>query len=85
MLYASSRKTLFAYNPNTNKLTQIAKNLPGPTEGLDMRPDGRLALGVHGSLTIYAYDVIAKQVVPAENILTPYNDVEGIAWPVCTP
>ena len=46
-----------------------------------MRPDGLLAVGVHASHTIYAYDVVTQQLVPGEAISTPYDDVESIAWP----
>jgi uncharacterized repeat protein (TIGR01451 family) len=81
-LYASSGKQLYLYDPIQNKLAQIAANLPGETEGLEMRPDGLLALAVDGSTTIFAYDVSTMELVPSQGIsIAPYNDVEGIAWP----
>lgn len=85
LLYAASGNKLFVYDPATGKLTQIASNLPRLTEALEMRPDGLLALGVHGSTDIQAYDPITKQLVPGEAIPTGFNDVEGIAWPEETP
>jgi hypothetical protein len=77
---------LFVYDAVSKKLTQLATNLPGEMEALEMRSDGLLVVGVHGSRTIYAYDVTRKRVVAAEATHTPYDDVEGIAWPRdCTP
>jgi len=82
VLYMVAGRNLFVYNPTTNKITQVANNLPSSNvEGLEMRPDGLLAVGVHASHTIYAYDVVAQQLVPGEAISTPYDDVESIAWP----
>jgi hypothetical protein len=88
LLYAIAGEYLYAYNPSTGNLTLVAEidDLPGNAEGLEFRPDGVLMIGVHGSTAIRAYDVVAKQLLPAENITTPYNDVEGLAWPAsCAP
>jgi len=82
-LYATSGKRLYIYDPIKKKLTQLAANLPGATEGLEMRPDGLLALGIDGSTTIYAYNISTKQLVPSQSIsVHSYDDVEGIAWPM---
>jgi hypothetical protein len=49
-----------------------------------MRPDGLLALGVHGDTTVYAFDPIALQFVPDRNLnVAPYEDIEGITWVDC--
>ncbi|MEK7325430.1 MAG: Ig-like domain-containing protein, partial [Chloroflexota bacterium] len=80
LLYMVANRDLLVYNPASNTVTKIAGNLPYKTEAADMRPDGLLALGVHG-YTIFAYDVNLKQIVTGENITTPYDDVEGLAWP----
>jgi RHS repeat-associated protein len=82
-LYATSGTKLLVYEPGKKSLTQIAKNLPGATEALDMRPDGRLAGGVDGSgrISIYTYDVTTLGVVASESIATSFNDIESLAWP----
>ena len=80
LLYMVANRDLLVYNPSGNTVTKIASNLPNKAEAADMRPDGLLALGVHG-YTIFAYDVNLKQIVTGENITTPYDDVEGLAWP----
>jgi hypothetical protein len=76
------------YDPSTGKLTlhDLFVDLPGRAEALEFRPDGLLMIGVHGSTTIYAYNVSTKHLVPSESLVTPYDDVEGLAWPAqCTP
>jgi M6 family metalloprotease-like protein len=78
---ATSNGQLHTYQPANNKLTRIATNLPRNVEALDMRADGLLMLGVHDSNRIRAYDPITKQLVTAQYVKTPYDDVEGIAWP----
>jgi hypothetical protein len=84
MLYFAKGKNLFSYNPANGKITSIAKNMPGPVEALDMRPDGLLAVGVDGKSTLYAYNPLTKQFVSSQNITgLPYKDIEGISWPEC--
>ena len=84
MLYFAKGKNLFSYNPANGKITSIAKNMPGPVEALDMRPDGLLAVGVDGKSTLYAYNPVTKQFVSSQNITgLPYKDIEGISWPEC--
>ena len=83
LLYGSLGKSLFVYDPSARSLTRIAQNLPGETEGLDMRPDGLLAGSFEGSdkLRLFAYDVAALRTVANEAIATHYDDVESLAWP----
>jgi hypothetical protein len=84
LLYLTQGKTLYSYNPGNGKFTTITKSLPGNVEGLEMRPDGLLALGVDGKKTLYAYNPLTKKLVSSQNITgLPYNDIEGISWPVC--
>jgi hypothetical protein len=86
LLYLTEGKTLYSYNPSNGKFTTITKSLPGNVEGLDMRPDGLLVLGVDGKKTLYAYNPVTKKLISSQNITgLPYNDIEGISWPVCAP
>jgi hypothetical protein len=86
LLYLAEGKTLYSYNPAKGRFVTITKNLPGTVEALDMRPDGLLALGVHGKTTLYAYNPVTKKLVSSKYITgLPYNDIEGISWPVCAP
>ncbi|OQY27501.1 MAG: hypothetical protein B6244_10330 [Candidatus Cloacimonetes bacterium 4572_55] len=83
ILYCATGNRLFAYNVAGGSLTQIAENLPGTTEALEMRRDGYLMGSTHQTenVTIFAYDVENLQVVAEEEIETPYYDIESIAWP----
>jgi hypothetical protein len=85
LLYLAEGKTLYSYNPANGKLSTVAKDMPGNVEGLDMRPDGLLAVGVDGKTTLYAYNPVTKKFVTASKISVPYSDIEGISWPVCAP
>lgn len=86
LLYLAQGRTLYVYNPANGKITKVADKLPGYVEALEMRPDGLLVLGVHGKTTLFAYNPLTKKVITAENIAgLPYNDIEGISWPVCIP
>ena len=81
LLYLGKGSRLFTYDPVSGDIDELASNLPSSIEGLEFRPDGLLAVGVHGASTIYAYDVNAKKVVVGEQLSTgPYEDAEGIAW-----
>jgi uncharacterized repeat protein (TIGR01451 family) len=81
LLYLGNGSKLFTYDPVSGEIDEVASNLPSPTEGLEFRPDGLLAVGVHGSSAIYAYDVNTKKVVAGQELSTgPYEDAEGIAW-----
>jgi len=63
--------------------------LPKKVEGLETVPDGRLVYGFHQDthLGIHFYDANSCQTLSASQINTPYNDIEGLAWPTqaCTP
>jgi hypothetical protein len=88
LLYAMTGWSLYVYDPSTGRLTlhDLFVHLPNRAEALEFRPDGLLMIGVHGSTTIYAYNVNTKELVPSESLVTPYDDVEGLAWPAqCTP
>lgn len=86
LLYLAEERTLYVYNPANGKITKVANKLPGYIEALGMRPDGLLILGAHGKTTLFAYNPLTKKVITAENITgLPYNDIEGISWPVCIP
>lgn len=86
LLYLATQNQLWVYNPVGGTFTQLATNLPGNTEALEMRPDGLLAAGVQGATTLYAYDPILLTTVPGEAVPTSYNDIRGIAWPsACAP
>jgi VCBS repeat-containing protein len=82
-LYAASGTKLSVYDPRAKTLTQIAENLPGATEALDMRPDGRLAGAIEGGdrINLFAYDVETLRVATSESIVTPYDDIASLAWP----
>ena len=81
-MYASAGKKLYEYTISTKKLVEFASNLPGMTEALDLRPDGLLLLGVDGSNVIYVYDLSTKTVTSEKISVNPYNDVEGIGYPL---
>jgi len=87
-LYAASGRTLWVYDPAEGHFQKLAMNLPGTTEALEMRPDGFLAGGIHNAdrISIFTYDVQSLLPLPEKGFATPYNDVEGIAWPeACRP
>ncbi len=79
-VYATSGKKLYIYTLSTGKITELAANLPGTTEALETRPDGKLLLGIDGSKVIYVYDPINKQVTAERITVAPYSDVEGIGY-----
>jgi hypothetical protein len=78
---ATTNGRLYGYNPTNNKMTLITDDLPSNVEALDMRSDGLLMMGIHGTTQIRAYDPIKKKFVSSQYVQTIYNDVEGIAWP----
>lgn len=89
ILYASDGDKLYKYEPSTNpnKLLVVTGNmgLPGDAEGLDMREDGNLYVGVHEDDNIYTYDPIAKNEIVADRLtlngISLEWDIEGLAWP----
>ena len=41
---------------------------------------------VHNKTTIYVYNPVTKKLLPSKYVTgLPYNDMEGISWPVCKP
>jgi hypothetical protein len=86
-LYGTAGTDLWVYDPARNTLKRLANNLPGDTEALDMRPDGRLVGGIDKAAdSIFVYDVDVLRPLPNERITTRFNDIEGIAWPEsCAP
>jgi hypothetical protein len=86
LIYLAEGKTLYSYNPANGKFSTITQSLPGVVEALDMRPDGLLAMTVHGKTTIYAYNPVTKKFVSSRHITgLSYSDIEGISWPLCVP
>lgn len=83
VLYASAGNKLYSYNFSKKVLVQLASNLPGKTEALEIGPRGMLLGGIHNSdsVSIFTYDPVALRVVAEDNFTLPYNDIEGIAWP----
>jgi hypothetical protein len=83
LLYGVVGRELWVYTPAEQTLQRIAKNLPGETEALEMRPDGRLVGGIHnaGAASIFVYDLTTMQPVESAGITLIYKDIEGIAWP----
>lgn len=85
LLYIAAGHTLYRYDPFTNKLKQIANNLPNYTTALDMRPDGLLVVGSERSKYLQAYNVVKRKLIKEEKInVWPYNEIVGITWPVCS-
>jgi hypothetical protein len=91
LLYGSAEATgkygpaLWVIDPQTGTIRELADNLPGETEALAMRPDGRLLGGVHDgdAVRIFVYDLATLSVITSETIPSPYNDVEALAVPAC--
>ena len=79
--------TLWVYD-NTNDWHIACEGLPKKVESLETTPDGSLIYGFHqdAKLGIHTLDVNACQTLTEARIDTPYNDIEGIAWPAtCGP
>ncbi len=61
--------------------------LPKKVESLETLPDGLLLYGFHNDkqLAIHTYNADTCETVADASFNTPYNDIEGIAWPIaCT-
>jgi len=87
-IYGSQNTNLWVYEPTTGELEKACSNLPGETEALEMLPDGRLLLGIHGkrNYSIPMFDVGACEMIAGGvdiPISSSLNDVEGIAWQSC--
>jgi WD40 repeat protein len=88
LLYGSQNTNLWVYDKANNSVELKCSNLPGETEALEMLPDGKLLLGIHGeeeilrfqSMNIETCEIEAGVNIPTSSNL---NDVEGIAWQSC--
>ncbi|EDN69267.1 conserved hypothetical protein [Beggiatoa sp. PS] len=78
---------LLAYDITTGRLNVICEEqtLGAEIEALDTLPDDTLIFGIHGkrNLTLGAINPETCQIMAAQEIVTDYNDIEGIAWPSC--
>jgi hypothetical protein len=80
-LYAAQDTNLWV---SDGQRVEKACDLPGHTEALEMLPDNRLLIGVHGKQNLLEFEVIdidTCDLVQQVGIPTDYDDVEGIAWP----
>lgn len=79
---APDSSTLWVYN-ETQPWQIACENLPPKVESLETLPDGLLVYGFHhdAGLGIHALDVNTCQIISEARIETPFNDIEGIAWP----
>lgn len=88
LLYGTSSKgkksTLWVYDGQT--LEKACDKLSGEIESLEMRPDDKLIFGLHQQhdLSFHVYDIASCQIVSEARITTPYQDIEGIAWPIAS-
>ena len=78
---------LIAYDTTTGSLDTLceAETFGQEIEALDTLPDGSLVFGIHGkrNLTLGAINPETCKITAAQQITTDYNDIEGIAWPIC--
>ncbi len=74
--------TLWVYD-NSNDWQIACEGLPKKVESLETLPDGALIYGFHqdAKLGIHTFDVDACETIAEARIETPFNDIEGIAWP----
>lgn len=79
--YLSAGTNLYEYTFATRRFVRIASNLPGNTEGLEARADGKLLLGVDGRTVLYVYDPATRRLTSETIDVRPYDDVEGIGYP----
>lgn len=80
LLYAAQDTNLWV---SDGQNVEKACDLRGHTEALEMLPDNRLLLGVHGNKNILEFEVMdlaTCELVQGVGIPTDYDDVEGIAW-----
>jgi hypothetical protein len=82
LLYGAEGRQLWVYDGEKLKK---ACDLPGQTEALEMLPDNRLLIGVHGQTHLLDFKIIdlaSCEIVAGVDIPTEqYDDVEGIAYP----
>ncbi|MFK5971096.1 MAG: S8 family serine peptidase [Candidatus Marithrix sp.] len=80
-LYMAANTKLLVYDINSVLVNTC--NLSGQTEALEILPDGRLLVGMHGESNLLPYKVVNAQTCQIEDggsIATGFDDVEGIAW-----
>ncbi len=75
--------TLWAWMYDSDSWFTMCEHLPKKVESLETRPDGLFAYGFHNDeqLSVHAYDITSCETLVNKRIDTPFNDVEGIAWP----
>ena len=80
LFYGAVQTDLWQYPPLK---ISCAGKLPHETEALEILPDNRLLFGTHQDQTfsIHLFDPSNCSVVADFDILTPFNDIEGIALP----
>ncbi|MCP3895671.1 MAG: S8 family serine peptidase, partial [Bacteroides sp.] len=73
---------VLAYDIDTEVITECELYDVKEIEALDTLPDGNLIIGYHGhnKLLIGVLDFESCSITQTEEIPSPYNDVEGIAW-----
>jgi hypothetical protein len=81
--YGSDNETSYLFIYENQQWVKVCDNLPGEIEGLEMRPDNLLVFGINDNddLKLHTYDPTTCQSIVDISIITPYNDIEGIAWP----
>jgi hypothetical protein len=84
LLYGAVGTQLWVYDPGDNRLTRLADNLPGITEGLEMTSKGVLLGSTHkgGAISIFTYNLETLQPVASLSV-PPYDDIESLIWPAC--
>ncbi|RKZ83649.1 MAG: hypothetical protein DRR19_18800, partial [Candidatus Parabeggiatoa sp. nov. 1] len=86
LLYAtandnSDTSTLLVYDGNSWQTA--CEGLPKKVEALETDPEGLFIYGFHtdNQLGIHGYDVSTCKTLVDARLETPFNDIEGIAWP----
>jgi len=77
---------LWAYNLSSGTMNTLCDDFMDSlmeVEAMETLPDDSLVLGFHGgnNLTFGVINVQSCQMTVKKELTTPYNDVEGIAWP----
>jgi len=75
-LYAAQGTHLWVYDGAT--VSKICE-LPGPTESLEILPNGNLLMGIHNQENLLGLNPTTCEIFQLD-IHTEYNDVEGLAW-----
>ncbi len=87
VLYGSDQNKLWAYTPATGYTLQC-NNFPEEVEGLETMPNGLLAFTMHpnNKTDVYTYDPVTCTLADGQRFVTPYYDLESVAWPeYCDP